>query len=401
MSESRRTPLWAAMAAAIVLGCSTFGCEPASEQGPEADLGPIENMIDEVGETMWPGNVTASGLRHVRRINGFYDGEAAAYWFAGFASRLPADVFWFCRDGDTSCPMDSSGTIDRSRTVGRPVFARIPGDAGFSPFWRVWVVDVPSHYQADEIKSVAGIDKASGAGSVTVRPLVFDHGGEIGTDMTIMHCLLVLSDTELQHNGGDMINQPGTASMPVPAQTGWHKQHQVQFFDFTESEGVFAPAVATESVALMRTADIFVMFRNCEAGSQVATCGHTSSALSAVSERGIEFDLNGDNDKADSNNIISGFPRTINSDPVDIHYSPLWRVMRVRIEPENDDAVPLIDSTGDQNDSILKTPRSIREAAAKGLVHPPETVSEAAAGDAIIGNDMTTFFNCPAQIPAP
>ena len=397
MNIARHSTWWGGVAAiALMVGCTTA---PTDE--PEADLGPIENIVSEIDATMWPGNVLSDGSRHVRRINGFWEGEPTAYWFAGFASRIPADVFWFCREGDPSCPLGVDGVIDRSRTVGRPVFARIPGDTGFSPFWRIWVVQVPDDYQPNEIKSVAGIDRASRAGRVQVTAGVFDHGGTIGQDMAIMHCLLVLTDTTLEHNGADLISQPGVPSMFIPSQLGWHKQHRVEFFDYTISEGVFAPDPSSESIALMRFGDIFVMFRDCDGGSQMKTCEKTSSALSAVSERGIETDLTNDDDRADSNNIISAVPHSDVANPIDRLYSPLWRVMRVRIRPEHDDKVVLIDSTGDQNDTILKTPDDVRGLAQAGFVDPPTTVSEAAAGNPIIGNDNVTMFNCPSQVAAP
>ena len=148
----------------------------------------------------------------------------------------------------------------------------------------------------------------------------------------------------------------------------------------------------------MPFADIFVFFRDCEGGSESPACDGTTGLLGAVSERGVELDLTADGDKADNNNIISGFPRTPSLDPRDRVYSPLWRVMRTRIPADHDSDVLLIDSTRDQNESMARSPQDIRALVQAGLVLPPETVSEAEASDAVAGNDNVLFFDCPSQV---
>lgn len=376
------------------------GC-PAEEPRGEEDLGPIEQTIDPIVETVWPGVETTTG-RHVRRVNGFHAGEPTAYWFAGFASRLAADVFWFCREGERDCPFAPDGSVDRTKTVGEPVFARIPGEVDYSPFWLAWVVYVPADYEPNEIKSVKGIEDAEAEGRVRTEPVIFDHGGSVGPREALMHCLLVLEGTELEGNGQEIPigRGAGTPSMELPVRKGWHKQYSLNFFEFNDGEGVFPPDPASESVPLFPHADIFVYFRDCEGGSTAASCGSTSSEQGAVSERGVEVDLTGDGDKADNNNIISGFPRTPVADPeFDKPYSPLWRVQRVMIPPENDELVRLIDSTSDQDDTIARSTADVRDLIEQGLTHEAEPLTEEFAGNQILGNDGLLFFNCPSQVP--
>ena len=382
----------------MFLLAALLGCPPA---GPteEEDLGRIEQTVDDVARTVWPGNILEGGDRHVRLLNGFFAGDPSAYWFAGFASRQAADLFWFCRESDSACPLDAQGAIDRSRTVGDPVFATIPGEVDYSPFWLTWRVVVPDDYEANSIKSVYGIEKAEAAGELRVEPIVFDHGGDIGPDLAIMHCLLVLEDTALEGNADPTIDDPDTLALEIPPQDGWHKQYQLTFYDFTESDGVFPPAEDSESRPLMPFADIFVFFRDCGGGSTYSVCDSTSAEAGAVSERGVEVDLTNDGDKADNNNIISGFPKLDGESPEDRAYSPLWRVNRVLINPAHDDDVVLIDSTGDQDDTVAKAPSDIAELVAKGWVYEPEPLSEELAGNAIPGNDGVLFFNCPSQAP--
>ena len=184
----------------ICCGCTS----PPAELG-EASLGPIEAVIDQAARGLWPGQDDVDGVRRVPRWSAFYDGELASYWFGGCATRATADVFWFCGPNAIGCPLDDSGVLDPAAAVGDPVFARIPGEHGYSPYWLVWVVDVSADYAANSIKSLLGIEQAVEAGELQVRPLVFDHGGTIGPAGAVMNCLLVLDGTELEGNGQDLV----------------------------------------------------------------------------------------------------------------------------------------------------------------------------------------------------
>lgn len=388
--------LWLAL-----LLTAAAACEDPEEAGQtEVDLGPIEAVTDEVAMTVWPGNVLPSGVREIRLLNGFFDGVPSAYWFAGFASRVTADVFWFCRESDTACPFDGTGVIDRSRTVGEPVFARVPGEEGYSPFWLVWVVNVPDDYAPNDIKSVHGIEEAVKTGRVTVERHIYDHGRDVGPDETIMHCLLVLDGTLLGGNGEDIVGSPGVPSRELALRSGWHKRYRVRFYEFTDNEGVFPPDEATESRPLMPNAHIFVYHRDCAGGSKSHLCAHATGDLVAVSERGVEVDFSEDGDKADNNNVISGFPRTEPPSPEDRRYSPLWKVQVVRVIPEHDADVQLIDDTLDQDDTSVKSGDTMREYMALGYMAEAEPMTEAMAGNSIPGNNGKVFFNCPSQVPA-
>lgn len=380
----------------LMLGCP----EAAPVSDVEESLGPIDNAIDEISKTVWPGNVRDDGQRYVRLLNGFFDGVPTAYWFAGFASRRAADVFWFCREGDEACPLDNNGVVDRERTVGDPVFARVLGESGYSPFWLIWVVRVPADYEPNQLKSVHGIQKAAEAKEVQVERVIYDHGGDVGPDAAIMHCLLVLEGTTLEGNGESLVAQPGVPSMALPVRSGWHKRYSVKFFEFTPSDGVFPPDPASESVPLMPSSDIFVFFRDCAAGSNMPPCQQSSGLHGAVSERGVEVDLTNDGDKADNNNIIAGFPRTPAPHPDDRVYSPLWKVSKVRVNPAHDRDIKLIDLTEDQDDTMIKDLRTMGSLVQSGMLEEPEFISEEGASDQVPGNDGLVFFNCPSQVAA-
>ncbi|MBW1881495.1 MAG: hypothetical protein JRJ84_24320, partial [Deltaproteobacteria bacterium] len=324
--------------------------------------------------------------------------EPTAYWFANFASRVPSDIFWFCREGDTTCPFDAEGGIDHDSVVGLPIFSRIPGAYDYSPFWLIWVVHVPADYQPNEIKSAAGLERASTDGRVRIDQAFYDFGGETGPDLAIMHCLMVLDETALQHNNSALLNEPDTPTYEVPLLDGWHNQYQVKWYDFSATDGIFAPDPGSESVPLMPFADIFIFFRDCAGGSDSIACEWVGSDEAAVSERGMETDINADGDKEDTNNVISGFPGITTGNSLDRAYSPLWRINQALVVAEHDDEVSLIDTTGDQNESVAMTTQDVRDLLAAGLIEINPLMEEE-AGNAIPGNDGMLFFNCPSQIP--
>lgn len=388
------------LAPLLALSPLLAGCEPEVSDAEE-DLGPIEQTVDEVARTVWPGVDDDDG-RAVRLLNGFFDGEPASWWFAGFAPRRTADVFWFCPEEDATCPFDDAGTFDRSRAIGAPVFATMPGESTHSPFWLLWVVRVPSDYEPDELKSTFGIQQAAEAGRVQVEAAVVDHGGDIGPAGVIVHCLMVLEGTVLQGNGDDLVGRPGEATEPVPVRTGWHKQYRVNVFDFIDTAGVFAPNPSSESVPTMAESDHFVFHRDCAGGSLSPACDALGQDAAPVSERGLDADLTDDGDRQDTNNILTGLPGAEPGvDPWEVTYSPLWRVKAVRVPAEGDDDVSLIDTTADQDDSDARSVADVRALVEAGIVPEPEDLSEAEAGaNPIEGNEGVLFFNCPAQVPA-
>ena len=98
--------------------------------GIDEELGPVdgdEGLVTFADRIDWPGIDRADG-REIPFIRGFGEGGSAAYWFLGFASRRTADSFWFCREGDTECPLDANRRLNWDHLVGHPVFTRIrPG----------------------------------------------------------------------------------------------------------------------------------------------------------------------------------------------------------------------------------------------------------------------------------
>jgi hypothetical protein len=378
-----RAPLAACLLVALA------ACAGDDGIAPEADRGPIESLLDALTRTVWPGVIGTDGTRRIRHVNGFRDGQLTGYWFAGLAPRFTADVFWFCRDGDV-CPRGPDGSVNPGGFTGAPVFARLPGENGYSPFWNLKVVHVPVDYQADSLKSSLGVERAVADGRATVEPLGL-----------IIHCLLVLDGTELERNGRELIGQPGVAALAMAPRTGWHQQYRVTYYDFSVGDGWFAPDPSGVDVTRMPWADTTVLYRDCAGGSQSPVCGLTSGRFPSVSELGVATDLTGDGDLADTNNLIAALPGQPPADPADRPYSPLWAIKVVRVRPEHDAEVRLIDTTGDQAESDLDSVAAMRAAVDAGLVDPPQPMSEAQAGNRVPGNDGEVYFDCPSQVAAP
>ena len=372
-----------------------IACEPSFPA--EEDLGPIEDLLDDVSRTVWPGVQDDDG-RHIRLLHGFFGGAPTAYWWAGFAGRHTSDVFWFCAEGDDACPFDDEGSIDFDRVVGAPVFATMPGETGYSPFWLTWVVRVPEDYEPDALKSVLGVEQAVADGRVTMEQAVVDHGGQTGPGDAIMLCTLVLDGTELEDNGAPLAGS-GEPSLEVPVRQGWHKQYRVNFYEFTEGEGAIAPDPASESRPETTSANIFLLYRDCQGGSTSPACDAPGSGdLAPIDERGVEVDLNGDGDRQDTNNLISGFPGLDPTDPWDAAYSSLWKVHVVRVADGHDDDVALMDTSGDQTVSDVTGMAELRALVEQGLLEEPQVATQEDVVDPFGGVHDEVFFNCPSQV---
>lgn len=336
----------ATLCAGLVVAGLAGGCGDPEATAEEPSLGPIESILDPGANIKWPGEVDDDGVRRVPRRTAFFDGEPVSFWYGLPSTRATADIFWFCRRGAQRCPLDEDGVLVPSSAIGDPIFARMPGEFGYTPYWLVWIVSVDDDYQPNSIKSVFGVEQASAAGEVEVTALVFDHGGSIGPNGAVMNCLLVLAGTELEGNGGEIVGKPGVLARHIELRQGWHKQYRVNYFDFTASEGIIPPDDASESRPQMPASDMYVLQRDCAAGSASPVCDGAESDLVSVDEPDLERDINGDGDMSDTNNVLGGFPGSSAANDMDRPYTALWRLLGLRVAPAHDAEVELIDGGG-------------------------------------------------------
>ena len=367
-------------------------CSTQAVPGAEPSLGPLDRTVDAKARAVWPGQAGADGAKIIPTINGFVDGGPVGCWLFGPSSRNTSDAFFFCKESDPSCPLSASGRAQWPKMVGDPVFARMPGEAGYSPYWLVWVVRVPDDYAPGELKSVEGIKAAAASGRVHLEQLVFDHSGSTGPGPAVMHCALVLGATQLA----------GAAAFVPQDRLGWHKRYRVHFYDFSATEGVSPADSASQSRPLMIVGDLVVLQRDCAAVPTSPACTGDGSHPGWVSERDAGVDLSGDGDRADTNFVFSARPSKSATDPGASSYSPLWRVSTVRVNAAHDADLALIDTTGAQDQSAIKALSDIQMLINQGFLAEAEPVTEAMIGVTLPGNDGQAYFSCPMQVaPAP
>jgi hypothetical protein len=140
-------------------------------------------------------------------------GEGVTYYHFDAHQRAPINIYLLHHEGQAE------------RVEGQlPIVDYIPGDHGYSDFWRMVRVDVPADYVANTATSSADINRAGWAFTVSD---------------TIVNCPIVpLGSTATRRRGTE-----GTA-----LHRGWYKGQVVYYFTFEEApvraEGSMVPAGA-------------------------------------------------------------------------------------------------------------------------------------------------------------
>jgi hypothetical protein len=373
----------------------------AADEGGDPDRGPFADGLSPAGRASWPGLDQASG-RVIPLVTAFGDDAPSAYWFLGFGSRRTADAYFFCRDGDTSCPLDEHRRLSWARLVGGPIFTRTPGDPDFSPFWQVWVVRVPPSFTPDSVKTLETLDRLVGSGVLSRDLLRLDfgdlHGETVGLAEVVLHAALVLPFTELEGNGGPLPDGRGSM-LRLETRTGWFAGHGVDLIDFSASDGVFPAARDSDDRALMRTANLYVLWRSCASDPRPAICelpGFASPGRRPVSERGLGQDITGDRDARDTNNVAGALPCSLRRQ-TERPYSPLWAPLAADLSPGAD--VALIDTTADQLRSDIRSVDALFEEVDARRLGAPVVMEEDETGNPVPGNEGLVLFNCPVPVP--
>ncbi|MGD8600780.1 MAG: hypothetical protein PVF90_01110 [Gemmatimonadota bacterium] len=189
------------------------------------------------------------------------DGQVVRYYNFDVMPTEPAPIFVLFAEG-SSTPVDGQLNI----------VDVVPGDAGYSDFWRVNKVTVPADYVANTVTSVQEIVAA---------------GYDIEETDIVVNCPIV-------PDGSTADEGPGAAGLTM----GWYKNEVVFYFDFNE-----APLMATAGGAVP-TSDIYVSF-NIDPDE---TGGGPASGF--MTEMGTD----------QTHNVVETIPG-------DADYSPLWDVM--------------------------------------------------------------------------
>jgi len=217
---------------------------PAGTQVPVVDDDPeLARRIDE--------HDGVDGV--VPLVSGFAGGEAIRYWDLGPAPDFAMPVFVLARRG----PNNELVRVDHP-----PILVNFPGDAGYSPYWVIFTVEVSASYAGQVLPSLAALNQAQeeglvsgpGRGDRNVNGPIFARGVVIET---------------------------GGAAPPVEIPYYWNGMRGTYYF-------FGATALAADGVHVPET-PLYVLRR--EGGDP-------------LSEPARGIDMNDDGDIRDSNNVL-------------------------------------------------------------------------------------------------
>lgn len=207
-------------------------------------------------------------------LKGFAGGQSTRYWDFGASNDYAIPLYAVMkRDADNALvPTGHPNIIDS-----------IPGEEGYSPFWKVFILEVSDKYDDEIFPSFAAVDEAIRTGLV-VEPT--DPG-------LIVNCPVTARDVRMELGGG-------SAAIAPPSTFFWQGQ-SVNYFDL----GIVSNA--SEGRAMI--ADMYELKRE---GREI------------LSEPVRGVDISGDGDVVDTNNIFSSLIGNMN-------YTSLVRRTRVTI----------------------------------------------------------------------
>jgi hypothetical protein len=194
------------------------------------------------------------------------NGAVIKYYNFDVQSITPDDIYVFFKAG-ASTPITGQNNV----------IPTIPGETGYSDFWRVNMVTVPDSYVPNTLTSEAAI-KASG---YTITR----------TNM-IVNCPVVPAGSTCTHSFA--------AGVATSLSLGWYKDQVVSYFSFGEKD------IMTTAAGLVPVSKIYVMF-NIDPSTSNPSSGPASGFKTEAANT------------SQTHNVLSTLP-------TDATYSPLWDV---------------------------------------------------------------------------
>lgn len=204
--KPRSTVLFAIVAIALLVvgvGIGYLLARPTAAPAP----GPVNNLLR---------------ANTIPRIDGWYRNGSVSYLDYGPQSNVAVPILAFFQAGSPTTPFAGQ----------RNIIDTIPGQPGYSDFWRVYKVLVPSGYVANTIRSLADAVAS---------------GYTIEATSIVVNCPVVNPNATIA----------GSSATPV---SGWYRNRDVSYFD----EGTRSPADGS----IVRDAPIYAFFHT--DGSAVA-----------------------------------------------------------------------------------------------------------------------------------
>lgn len=169
---------------------------------PEAALGPVDGLDR-------PDTIPL--------VEGWFRNESVSYYDYGVQPNVTAPILaFFYADSPDDAVMGQRNVIDT-----------IPGQPGYSDFWRVYKVLVPDDYEANAIRSLADAHAA---------------GYAIEATSIVVNCPVVNPDATLS----------GSAQEPV---VGWYRGQEVYYFDHGARSATNGSVVHTAPIYAFFTED--------------------------------------------------------------------------------------------------------------------------------------------------
>lgn len=156
---------------------------------------------DEAFGVVDPEDFPDAGLGSLEPTYGFHEGERAEFYRFGDVGVVLNDdgklqgapvnaMYWFYRDGeplfDYEADPDHPGGYRLTEESQYPIIDYLPGREDYSPYWQLVRVEVPSYYEANDVKSLATLRDA-----VDSADFSLDRTGDA------IHCPVVDSEAEL------------------------------------------------------------------------------------------------------------------------------------------------------------------------------------------------------------
>jgi len=167
----------------------------------------------------------------IPRVDGWYRNQAVSYLDYGPQPNVAEPILVFFQAASPNTPVANQ----------RNIIDTIPGQPGYTDFWRVYKVLVPSSYAANSIRSFE--DAVASGYTIEVTDLV-------------VNCPVVNPNATIQ----------GSSARPV---SGWYRNREVSYFD----HGLNSPSDG----AVVQDEPIYVFFRS--DGSPVAGQKNVIDAL--------------------------------------------------------------------------------------------------------------------------
>lgn len=188
---------------------------------------------DEAFGVVDPGDFPDASIAELKPSVGYFDGLRVELYNTGEvtvdinpdgepAGARANAMYWFYRESDETPLFELEIDLDRpnayrlSEESQAPIVDTLPGEAEYTPYFEIVVVEVPDDYDANQIKSLKSLEEAADAGSVSLH-----YSGEA------INCPIV--DTEVELSSG-----ASNRSRAIPRVALWYRRLRTYCYLFEQ-----------------------------------------------------------------------------------------------------------------------------------------------------------------------